>query len=338
MDTVVIAQDRQGTNIAELDGVSVPQRTWMLKETGDAELRIPRTHWKSVRHYIEAYNRILIQSDTGAGGWTGVVARRSWQGTELVMGLEDLRFLFDRRRLSWGLLNSGMTAGEVIATIVGDANVQYGLGLRITEPFEYTGLVHDPQEGWHWRDALECLDEITDWEGSYWWVDEHSDVHHAHRRGQDKPWVALLEGMHIVGTPTFSEDFTTIINDTIVASSQDEDWLVTCPYQDPDSIDNWGRFADMVLVDWETDEGVGFLPVAQSHVKELKDPYSTIDMTICNKGNVYEHLREGNVVTVEIPSYGFAGLKVEAMILGRTVTEPNDQMRIILEVTKVAST
>jgi len=336
--SIVIAQDKQGQGIAELVHAVPVSRTWMLDEVGSAEVHIARNHWMAYKGYFYPHNRMLIQSDCGVGDWTGVITGRSWSSTDLVIYLEDLRYLFDRRRLSQlCALFPDQTAGQVIAAIVADVNAEYNLAIKTDRPFDYWGLTYSAQSDWHWRGALDALNQITEWEGSDWWLDGYGYIHHAHERGVDRRSVVIAEGLHIVGTPTFKEDFSTIVNDTIAYSSRDEDKIVTYPLVDTSSIRNWGRYGDTVVIDEEVVESAELEPVARRHIDQNKEPYRTLDVTICNYGGIYSDFREGDLITADIPSYGFTGLKLEGRVLGRTFTEPNEQMRVVLEVESLLS-
>lgn len=337
MATIVEVLDRLGRPIAQLDGATVPKRTRIMTEViGDAQVRLPRTHWKALRQYLRPYNRIVVRTDNGAGVWPGVIVGYSWDGDEIELQCEDLRFLFDRRLLGHDFDVSGLTAGAIVEKIVRYVDEEYNVGVQIAEPMYYGGLPQPEQEPWHYADALEGLSIIVERRGGYWWVGQYGGVHYVLQRGQDLSEIALVEGRHITNVGRYMEDFKTIVNDVIATTSGEEDW-VTKPIgfaDDPNSIEEWGRFGELIVVSDESPTKGALDLAAEAHVERMKDPYRLLDLTLCNEDGIYQHIREGNILTVELPSYGFVGIKAEVEILGWTLNEPSEEMRIISQIAR----
>ncbi len=344
VSTIVVVNDRAGVPIDELTGATVPKRTWMLEDIGDAEVRIPRTALKATPENLDAYNILVIKSDYGVEDWGGVIVDRNWTQTEVVLELEDLRFLFDRR-IFWGAdkIPGGLTSGQAIRRVVRNVlRAEYNLPLVCAEGFLTEGLIHDHWKDDGWRDALDFTNEATRFEGTYWWVDANRMVQHAAERGTVKVEVVLEEGQNIVGTVSYKEKHRDIINDTIAAESE-SDTDVTAPVHNQRSIDRWGRFSDVIYgsVGGPTDTSAtktGLLRIAaRSHIDQYKDPYYVFDFSVTNKDNLYENIRLGDQVRIQVPSYGFSGVYAQARILGMTLSEPSEEMRLILEVTEIYS-
>jgi hypothetical protein len=316
MGAIVIVQDAKGVNIREFQNALVPSRTWMLDAIGNAEVQIPRTDVKATEGYLLGLiRRVKIEADNGVGAWTGIIIGKEW------------------------------TPGQIVRAIVENVTEHHaGVNIGIGRPLDYTGLTYSAHAqteydwGWLWSDALVKLDQLAlEWDGGHWWVDANAKAHYTRKRGNPDSPVVLEEGVHIVGEVSYNEDYSDVINTTRAYSSRDEQRKITYDYSDARSIRAYGKHSDVLAVDLDINQAVELEPMARSHVEKMKDPYRLLDFSICNHGDVFRWIREDDVISVMIPSYGHAGLFARARVLGRTLSEPSQEMRIVLEVVELLS-
>jgi hypothetical protein len=347
MGAIVIVQDAKGVNIREFQNALVPSRTWMLDAIGNAEVQIPRTDVKATEGYLLGLiRRVKIEADNGVGAWTGIIIGKEWTPTHLVLSLEDLGASFHNKRIENGVgFAEGQTAGQIVRAIVENVTEHHaGVNIGIGRPLDYTGLTYSAHAqteydwGWLWSDALVKLDQLAlEWDGGHWWVDANAKAHYTRKRGNPDSPVVLEEGVHIVGEVSYNEDYSDVINTTRAYSSRDEQRKITYDYSDARSIRAYGKHSDVLAVDLDINQAVELEPMARSHVEKMKDSYRLLDFSICNHGDVFRWIREDDVISVMIPSYGHAGLFARARVLGRTLSEPSQEMRIVLEVVELLS-
>lgn len=322
--------DRTGEKIGEIRPY-VQEVAWRRNDFGRARFTMVRTDSRATERFLRIGNRILFEFDNGLPNWGGVIeVPREWPGgarrNQIDLTAYSGEFLLYLRQTDRGRYFTGATVGNIAQKLVEEANAIRDTGLTVGEIWA-GGSTHGPD--YHYKNLYQIFTQslfsrlsTADFEvvpsvvaGKIVFT-----LNVYERKGSDKPGVALHEGMNVDADGlSLSEQGPIWNNVTAVGNGQDwSEERLTANSLNQDSIDKYDLRETAVIANGVTSP-ITLQARADTEVANSAQPHNFFTIMALNQApGQFKEYDIGDVVTAELPSYGFGGFRGNVKILGRT--------------------
>ena len=304
---------------------------------------LPLNDAHAAEQYMRKRNLVVVYSDE-VEPWSGYIVRSSFAGPNVSYLVHPIIARLDERKTRPTKMEN-LPAGVIFNNLMTQANGRAPTGLIIGTVFgggkPYT--LEMGTEGIYQK--LGDLIDLTKYEyvvemvyPGLWEVSLYE------RYGQDLTASVCIEyGMDTDDDPSYDEDMTEFANAIIAAGKPPEN---TNSNSDPTA--EWNQRPRAEFIDWASVGDDGYaedvleLPEitdsamlrekAHEEVERRKNPKLLLGLTLNRKRKLWSKFRDGDIVAVHMPTYGYTGLVVPYRILGREIDDDSATMAVAGEV------
>lgn len=337
--------DRSGTPLADLTKVARNVNyAHSLNGGKPLTFTLPIADARAAEAIMRARNLVLVESDE-VEPWSGYIVRPQWQGTGIAYLVHPIAARLDERKTRPARLEN-LPAGAIFTNLMDQANGRFPTGIVVGEVFSGgtpytldlgTEPIYSKLNDLMTQTLCEYnvrLVHVGLWEASLY-----------ERYGRDLTATVCFEyGTDTVGDPTYDEDWSNYANAVIaVGKAPDGD---TNGNNDPTA--EWNRRPRAEYVGWTAVGDYGYaesvldlpdvsdpamlLDRAHKEVETLQQPKRTLGLVLNRQRGLWSQFRDGDVVCVYLPNYGYAGMAVPFRVLGREIDDETGSMTVAGEI------
>lgn len=334
----VLVGDRYGKVIGELT-VMVGPVSWILNRTGKASLTVNKSLVRDHPDLFQIGNRVLIQFDNGLPEWGGTMELpRTWTTTDVTITCYTIEYLLGFRQTGKNWTFDGVPVGVIFQTLINRTQVYQSLGIGLGQIWG-GGAIHSPR--YHLKKLLTIFtDSICKMEGcDFAFIPQLSNgvisfmaELYLQRGADNSAGVTLIEDKNI-GTDTTMQEQGPIVNHFASAGSGstwgDERSVIVA--EDAGSVRDLGlRESGDIFTG--VNQGVTLDRHARTMTRDYAWPSVKLTLSALNKPPAeFERYDIGDIVRLQLPSYGVSGYDHSIRILGREFTPSSGQCSLVVE-------
>jgi hypothetical protein len=335
--TRVLLGDQAGRVRAELRNGSIGSIAWRLNSSGTAVLTISRLDPAFRQELLEPGCTIYTEFDNGLPAWGGVLdLPRTWSPGKL-----ETRVYTIERRLSFAMTEKtrpfyGVVVGKIFSDILEEAEQEISVGLTLGQIW-MGGQLHYPR--YHLRDAMWIIKssiqkmESCDYtfipylEGNR--IKFRAELHQL--LGDDKrDKVALIEGRNVT-EPALTEQGD-IVNRVAVAGSGTTWSEREVIIGNEDTSRRRYGLREEALTPSDVTQTSTLSRYAEQELAENAYPHTLASMGVVDLPPArYADYQVGDIVRVQLPSYGFEGYDKAMRITARGYDPSSGACEVVCE-------
>jgi len=319
----VLLGDRTGSVRAELTEGNISDILWRLNQSGTATIRIKRGSAAFRRELLEPGARVYAEFDNGLPAWGGVLdLPRVWQSGLLEMRAHTIERLLKYQMSTKTRAFYGHVVGSIFSQILLEADQRAAIGIRMGRTW-MGGALHYPR--YHFRDAMWIINEsIRKMENCDYRITPYLSNNRILFRaelfellGDDKrDQVLLVEGANVAEAKLTEQG--EIVNRVAVIGSgatwgeREVVWGV-----EEASRRKYG-LREKMLAPADVSQTATLNRYADNAIRENAYPHTLAVLAVANvKPAIFEDYDVGDIVRVQLPSYGFEGYSAPMRIIAR---------------------
>jgi hypothetical protein len=334
-DAITTIYNRSHQKLADLEFTASVQRSFVLNGIGQARIITSAKSPLYAAGILDVGNLVVITSTAGIQPWGGWIVHIDQTHSALTVTCKEMAYIFSRRRLGKSEffpyntptdLAKQLTAQTSPFVIASPGNADTSAPL--SKEFHFTGGAA----------ALRRLPNDT---GVDWWIEmlpNGQGILHTGNRGTDKSQTVIFSegpGGNIADDVTYTRDGEAMINDVVFVGRGDGAWQRAPHVERADhaAITQYGLY-QATNVRYDVIHAANLEEVSRRYLERNSRPRETLDFHVANVGGIWGNFSEGDLVTVELPSFGPTGLtNLPCRVIGREIDETSTTpVRALLEV------
>jgi hypothetical protein len=319
----VLLGDQKGQVKAELKAGSIGNIVWRLNSAGAAMVQIKRGAAAFRRDLLEPGARLYVEFDNGLPAWGGVLdLPRTWHSNLLEIKAYTIERLLKFSMTSKSRAFNGNVVGSIFSQVLQEADQRAALGLTIGTLWT-GGAVHYPR--YHFRDMMWVINnsvrqmETCDYRIVPYLADNYirfrAELHE--QVGEDKRnSTVLIEGAN-VASATLTEQGT-IIN-RVAGVGSGSTWAERIPIWGVEdaSRQRYG-LRETMLAPSGLSQDVTLDRIVDNAIRDNAYPHTLAALTVADIPPArFSAYGVGDVVRVQLPTYGFEGYDAPMRIIAR---------------------